>query len=766
MIAIARLFRSAFGPALIGLLLLCGNHVWAQPAAAPAAETAAAPARGNDAAAVEALIRALEDPAARARLLEVLRQQARPPAGAPAGGAEAGAQADATAAEGDTAPPAAIDAQPPPAPSTLVSRILANLRAMIAGLANFAADAVDIQRLLGWMEIQLDSPESRGFWINFLASFGLALTAASASYWAVRLGLARPHARLRQRAERLPRQKRWKVGLLLAVVELASIAAFLAVGLGLTAALYFPLRTELVAEAIVGTSGDALLFAALARIALRPHTSNLRPVRLTNEAASDIYRSVRRLILWALLGHALFANIGGLRVPPGVFEGLERIWGLIILGMVLTLVMRYRSDIGAAIAGSGGRLSLLRRLLARIWLPVVSLYGISAYLVWALDVYQGAELLVRGGVLSALVLLAMQPLELSLRRWLQSMADAEVSGRTAILQTRLQRYAAVLGLLLSMLVYTAAVVAIGYAWGLDLPGWLHEHLSGRVLAVAGDIAFVGLVCWGLWEGFDLWFSLYLDSVDETGEKVQRSARSRTLLPLLRTSVLVALIIAFLVASLTSFGLDVAPLLATAGVVGIAVGFGAQKLVQDVITGLFMLFQNTVSVGDVVTLADYTGTVERITVRTLEVRDLEGSLHTIPFSSVTTVTNNTRDFAYALFDIGVAYKENTDTVIEVLKQVGAEFELDPAHGPNLMSSLEMFGVQGLGDSSVTIRCRFRVRPLTQWGIRRAFLARVKHRFDELGIEIPFPQRTMHWAEPLALLRPDQEPDLSGMPEATG
>ena len=154
----------------------------------------------------------------------------------------------------------------------------------------------------------------------------------------------------------------------------------------------------------------------------------------------------------------------------------------------------------------------------------------------------------------------------------------------------------------------------------------------------------------------------------------------------------------------------------------------KKLVQDVINGLFILFQNTISVGDVVTLADFTGTVERITVRTLELRDVEGALHTIPFSSVTTVTNVTRDFAYTMFDIGVASKEDTETVMEVLRQVGAEFEAEAAQATDLLGALEVMGVQEFGDSAVTIRCRFRVQPLMQWRIRRAFLARVKRRFD--------------------------------------
>jgi small conductance mechanosensitive channel len=148
----------------------------------------------------------------------------------------------------------------------------------------------------------------------------------------------------------------------------------------------------------------------------------------------------------------------------------------------------------------------------------------------------------------------------------------------------------------------------------------------------------------------------------------------------------------------------------------------------------------------VELGGNTGIVQRITIRTIELRDLEGNLYTIPFSSVDTVKNMSREFAFAQVDVGIAYRENADHVMEVLKHLGAELECDPSFGPNIVGSIEVMGVHELGDSAVTIRCRFKVLPQTQFGVRRAFLGLIKRRFDELGIEIPFPQRTLHWAGP--------------------
>lgn len=729
---------------VLAVLVLFGSaQAWAQAQPAPSEAPSESETPAGDAP-VEALIRALEDPEARARLLRALREPAQEPP--PAENSDAAQEQAEAGAPFETAAPVhgpPVAPEPPAPEPTVITKALDNLRTTLSNLAKFAQNAADVSTLWRWLKLQYNTAETRAFWGDFLTALILTLGIASAGYWLVRLGLSRVHRRLREAVRTASRRVRIRRGVILALLELAPIATFWAIAQALAGSLYFPLRTELVTAALVTIVGDALLFVGLSRILLRPHTPYLRAFTINDEAARDLYRTLRWLILWSLLGYGLFSNISSLRVPPGVFEGLERIWGLVILGTVLIALLRYRSKIGEAIAGNGGKLSLFRRFLAQIWLPAIILYGIGAYLIWALDVYQGAELLVRGGILSVLILLAVQPISMVLNRWLHSMQAAEVTGPTAILQSRLERYATLLQILLSFLIYALAVIGIGYAWGMDPLGWMEAHLSGRFMVVLGDIAFVLLVCWGLWEVFDLWFTLYLGSVDETGARVQRSARSRTLLPLLRTSVLILLMLAFLVAVLTSFGLDVAPLLATAGVVGIAIGFGAQKLVQDVITGLFMLFQDTISIGDVVSLGGFTGTVERITVRTLELRDLEGSLHTIPFSAVNTVTNMSREFAHAMVDIGVAYKEDTDVVIDVLRQVGAEFELDPEHGPHLLSALEVFGVQQLGDNGVTIRCRFQVRPLTQWSVRRAFLARVKHRFDELGIEIPFPQRTLHW-----------------------
>lgn len=197
--------------------------------------------------------------------------------------------------------------------------------------------------------------------------------------------------------------------------------------------------------------------------------------------------------------------------------------------------------------------------------------------------------------------------------------------------------------------------------------------------------------------------------------------------------------------LSELGISIAPILATAGVLGIAVGFGAQSLVKDYFTGLFLLLEDQVRVGDVVEVAGKSGLVEEITLRYIRLRDYEGSVHTIPNGIVDTVTNRSRGFAYAVIDIGIAYREDVDEVYELMRGVAAAMRADPELGQKIVEDLEIAGVDQWADSAVMIRCRFRVKPLEQWGVRRAFLYRLKQAFDAAGIEIPYPHLTLYAGE---------------------
>jgi small conductance mechanosensitive channel len=197
--------------------------------------------------------------------------------------------------------------------------------------------------------------------------------------------------------------------------------------------------------------------------------------------------------------------------------------------------------------------------------------------------------------------------------------------------------------------------------------------------------------------------------------------------------------------LRELGIDIGPILAGVGILGLAVGFGAQSLVKDFLAGMFVLVENQYNVGDVVRLAGVAGLVEKLTLRATTLRDLEGKVHIIPNGTIDVVTNMTREFSRFVLDVGIAYKENVDSVMALLKEIGDEMAADPEYSKLITGPLEVLGVEDFGDSAVVIRVRFTTEPIQQWTVGREFRRRVKNTFDAKGIEIPFPHRTIYLGE---------------------
>ncbi len=194
--------------------------------------------------------------------------------------------------------------------------------------------------------------------------------------------------------------------------------------------------------------------------------------------------------------------------------------------------------------------------------------------------------------------------------------------------------------------------------------------------------------------------------------------------------------------LKELGIDIGPILAGVGLMGLAVGFGAQSLVKDFIAGMFVLIENQYNVGDVVQAAGASGLVEKITLRATTLRDYEGNVHIIPNGTIDVVTNKTRQWSRFVLDIGVAYKESVDDVMHILKEIGDELAADSKFASMITAPLEVLGVQDFADSAVIIRVMFTTQPVKQWTVGREFRRRVKNTFDAKGIEIPFPHTTIY------------------------
>lgn len=231
-----------------------------------------------------------------------------------------------------------------------------------------------------------------------------------------------------------------------------------------------------------------------------------------------------------------------------------------------------------------------------------------------------------------------------------------------------------------------------------------------------------------------------------GEPPTESAkRVNTLINLVRQAMYLAIWITVILVILREVGLDIAPLLAGAGILGLAVGFGAQNLVRDIISGFFIIMENQIRVGDVAIVNDTGGLVEQINFRTIVLRDLSGVVHIFPNGTVTTLANMTQEWSAYVFDLGVAYKEDTDQVTEVIREVCAEMQSDDTFGPLILEEAEIFGVDKFDDSAVVIKGRIKTKPIRQWSVGREFNRRVKFAFDARGIEIPFPHRTLYAGE---------------------
>ncbi|MFP4472534.1 MAG: mechanosensitive ion channel family protein [Candidatus Omnitrophota bacterium] len=224
--------------------------------------------------------------------------------------------------------------------------------------------------------------------------------------------------------------------------------------------------------------------------------------------------------------------------------------------------------------------------------------------------------------------------------------------------------------------------------------------------------------------------------------IEFQKRADTLRSIIRSGLSVVVISVAFMMVLDNLGIEIGPILAAAGVLGLAVGFGAQKLIEDVISGFFILLEDQIRVGDVVQISDKGGLVEKVNIRMVTLRDLAGNVHYVRNGIIGVVTNMTKEFSYYVFDIGVAYREDVDQVIEVIKEIDEDMRGDDAFKNEIMAPIEILGLDKFGDSAVVVKARTKTMPIKQWYVGREFNRRLKKRFDELDIEIPFPHTTLY------------------------
>ena len=285
----------------------------------------------------------------------------------------------------------------------------------------------------------------------------------------------------------------------------------------------------------------------------------------------------------------------------------------------------------------------------------------------------------------------------------------------------------------------AVLTALLSTWNISITDYLSEEFIASSLA---NIVTIYLLILGASVIIDISSGLVEQFFLRWGGS---QSRINTLLPIARTTVFITFATLFTLMLLSELGINVMPLLAGAGVLGFAIGFGAQTIIKDLLTGFIIILEDLIQVGDVAKLADRTGVIEKITIRKVQLRDLGGSVYTVPFSEITIVENLTKEYSIALFEVGIAYREDMDYVCTLLSQVDENMREDDNFKDDMLEPLEIFGLDKFADSAVIIKARIKTNPSQQWRISREFNRRIKMLFDKENIEIPFPHQTIYFGE---------------------
>jgi small conductance mechanosensitive channel len=637
----------------------------------------------------------------------------------------------------------------PSAGARAIAVLSDRIEAISRGVVSGASAVMDAPRLVDWIERQATDPAARARWVEIVWKLAVVLIAGFAAHAVVAAGLGGARRAIEARGA-APVWLRIAYVTVRIVLELAPVAAFAGAAYVTLPLLEPSASTRLVALALVNAVTLASAIVAFARIVLVPATPALRLLPLDEEDASYAYVWVRRLVDVSVYGYFLAEVALLLGLPRGGHAALVKIIGFVVALLVLVLVLQVRAPISAWLRGRRetaegareGTLAGIRARLGEVWHVVAILYVAGMYGVWVFEIRDGFNYVAKGTVLTLVILVAAHYAAQATRRCAARMfaISDDLKSRFPGLEARANRYLAVLQGTTVAVIYIIATFALLDAWGVDSFGWLATDLGQRVTGRAIVIASVLIATAFAWEILNAFIERLMRRRTASGLISQRAL---TLLPLLRTVALGLLVLLAGLTVLSELGVDIAPLLAGAGVVGLAIGFGSQTLVKDLVTGVFILSEDQIAVGDVVNVADRSGLVEALTIRTIRLRGLDGNVHVIPYSEVKTVENMTKDYSRYVLDVGVAYREDTDRVVEVLKELGAELQKDPEFGSRILAPIEILGVDRFADSAVIVRARLMTRPIEQWNVGREFNRRMKKRFDELGIEIPFPTRTVYF-----------------------
>jgi small-conductance mechanosensitive channel len=749
---------------------------------APAAKTRITPEQARHA------LEVLENDAKRKQTIEALR-------------AIIGATASAIPEQAGAILPGSTAAEPAPTeagaatetivPNGLGAQLLMQVSDWIGELSDYiqatAQTITHFSLLWSWLEDTVNDPYSRervldAAW-KLIVVFGVALLLE----WLIQRGLQRPMAAIEERAERARRKREtaeasspsvcatlgrhgWSFHLLqnlpFALVrfllELVPVLAFAAAGNALLGTpLGTPVTTQLVILAVINAYVICRIVMAVTRLLVSPGNGLLRLIEFRDETAAYIETWARRIAVVAVFGMALAEVAQLLGLNRIGYAALVRIVMLVVHMFVVMIVLQCRITVAdwlRAPEGQHGPFAVLRNRFAEVWHFIAIFFAVALWVVWALRVRDGYALVMQYFLATLAVCVAARLAGVVALGALDRLfrISPDFAARFPLLEARANRYYPVLRGTVSTIISAVAALVLLEVWGIDVLRWFDSgQIGGRLLSSLVTIAVAAAIALAIWESVNAALDRHVTELAREG-RYSRATRLRTLLPIVRTGLLGVIITVVGLTALSEIGVNIAPLLAGAGIVGVAIGFGSQKLVQDLITGLFLLLENAMQVGDVVTVSGLSGKVEALTIRTIRLRATDGSVHIIPFSAVTSVTNTNRGIGNAQVSVNVPYKEDTDRVGEVLKEIAAEMRRDGEFKALIRGDLALWGVDKIDAGVVTILGQIECTDAGRWSVQREFNRRMKHRFEELGIEIAGPPA------PMIVVQPAPEHAASALP----
>jgi small conductance mechanosensitive channel len=563
-------------------------------------------------------------------------------------------------------------------PEDLVSALSHRINTLAEEVLAGAAVVVDAPLLVAWVQGQIANEATRARWIQVAFALVIVFGVALIAEWVARRLLARV-------LPRAPTLSSNRATVLLvaagAVLEALPVAAFAGAALTALAMTIPPFAMARYAlSGLVEATIAVRLILAIARAVLVPAYVEDSILPASEETRNYLLIWVRRFTCWGIFGYAVAAAGWWLGFPGGIYALMLKLTSLILAILGVVFVLQNRALVtrwiqGADPMGSAGLIRLRRRL-GEIWHVLAIIYIGGIYLAYALRVAGGSGYVLRATAVSLVVIVGARLLvrfieQLSARGFAIA---PDLKARFPQLEQRANRYLTILTGLAGAAIYVLALLLLLQAWDVRSFAWFETGFGRQTAGAALSIALVLAVALATWELLAATIERHLAALDANGAPSR--ARRRTLLPLLRTTMLCIIVAIAALTILSQVGVSIAPLLAGAGVIGVAIGFGSQAAVKDVITGLFILVEDQIAVGDIVDVGkEHSGVVEAISIRTIRLRDQAGTVHTVPFSEVTSVKNMTKDYAYAVARVAVAYDEDIDRVAEILRGVCDELSAD-------------------------------------------------------------------------------------------